>query len=183
VGCLRGGRAEEVDMTITVIRPGTTSDTAAIIALYRAVAATPGGIARAPDEVTASYVEAFVAASLERGVILVAEVDGLPGLAGELHAYRGEVRIFRHVLGDLTVAVHPSAQGRGIGRQLFTTLLDVVTREHPDVSRVELITAESNQRALRLYEGVGFRREGRLAGRITGPGGTRDADIPLAWFR
>ena len=60
---------------------------------------------------------------------------------------------------------------------------DLVTREHPDITRVELITQETNQRALRLYEGVGFRREGRLAGRIRGPDGSLDADIPLAWFR
>lgn len=168
---------------MTTMRPGTRDDAAAIMALYRDVAATPGGIARAPDEVTAEYVEGFVEASLARGLLLVAELEGLPGLAGELHAYRSEIRIFRHVLGDLTVAVHPAAQGQGIGRQLFMTLLDVVTREHPDVTRVELITQESNHRALRLYEGVGFRREGRLAGRIAGPDGTLDADIPLAWFR
>jgi len=81
------------------------------------------------------------------------------------------------------VAVHPAAQGQGVGRQLFVMLLDLVTREHPDITRVELITQETNQRALRLYEGVGFRREGRLAGRIRGPDGSLDADIPLAWFR
>ena len=88
----------------------------------------------------------------------------MPGLAGEVHAYRSELRIFSHVLGELTVAVHPGAQGQGLGRQLFVRLLDVVRREHPDVTRVELITQESNHRALRLYEGVGFQREGRLAG-------------------
>jgi len=107
----------------------------------------------------------------------------LPGVAGELHAYRSELRIFRHVLGELTVAVHPLAQGQGIGRKLFERLLDVVTREHPDILRVELITQETNHRALHLYEGVGFVREGRLAGRIMDHDGRLDADIPLAWHR
>ena len=156
---------------------------AAIEALYRVVGATPGGIARSPDEVSREYVEGFVSKSLERGILLVAELEGLPGLAAELHAYRSELRIFRHVLGELTVAVHPATQGQGIGRKLFERLLDTVIREHPDIMRVELITQETNQRALRLYEGVGFRREGRLAGRIQAPDGTLDADIPLAWFR
>ena len=165
------------------IRAGRAGDAAAIRALYQAVGAIPGGIARSPDEVTREYVEGFVAQSLARGVILVAELPGLPGIAAELHAYRGELRIFSHVLGELTVAVHPAAQGQGLGRQLFVTLLDLVRREHPDITRVELVTAESNHRALRLYEGVGFRREGRLAGRIRNPDGTLDADIPLAWFR
>ena len=165
------------------IRPGRRDDVPAIEALYRVVGATPGGIARSPDEVTREYVEGFVANSLDRGIILVVEAEGVPGLAGELHAYRSDLRIFRHVLGELTVAVHPATQGQGIGRRLFETLLDLVTREHPDITRVELITSETNHRALRLYEGMGFRREGRLAGRVTWPDGRVDADIPLAWLR
>lgn len=164
------------------LRSGRPDDIPAILALYRDVAIRPGGIARAPDEVTPEYVEGFVSRSLARGLILVAELGGLPGLAGELHAYRSDLRTFRHVLGELTVAVHPAAQGQGVGRQLFVRLLELVKREHPHISRVELITQETNHRALRLYEGVGFQREGRLAGRIRGPDGGLDADIPLAWF-
>lgn len=179
----RGLERAAVTTRLIAIRAGTTGDAPAIMALYRTVAAAPGGIARSPDEVTPDYVEGFVSESLARGVLLVAELDGLPGLAGEVHACRSELRIFSHVLGELTVAVHPAAQGQGLGRQLFVRLLDVVRREHPDVTRVELITQESNHRALRLYEAVGFKREGRLAGRIRNPDGTLDADIPLAWFR
>ena len=177
-----GSRTDGAIGAVT-LRPGTAADAPAIAALYRAVAVVPGGIARAPAEVTAEYVNGFVARSLARGVILVAERDGLPGLAGEVHAYRSELQIFAHVLGELKVAVHPMAQGQGIGHRLFVTLLDLVTREHPDITRVELITQETNHRALRLYEGLGFRREGRLAGRIRQPDGTLDADIPLAWLR
>lgn len=165
------------------VRAGHEDDAPAIMELYRAVGATPGGIARAPDEVSPEYVDGFLSASLARGLIFVAELEGLPGIAGELHAYRSELRIFRHVLGELTVAVHPQAQGRGIGKRLFERLLDEVKAGHPDITRVELITQETNHRALRLYEGMGFRREGRLAGRIQAPDGTLDADIPLAWFR
>jgi putative acetyltransferase len=179
----RGSERTVVTTRLTTIRTGRAEDTLAIRALYQAVAATPGGIARSPAEVTLEYVDGFVSRSLSRGVILVAEQDGVPGLAAELHTYRSELRIFNHVLGELTVAVHPAAQGQGLGRQLFVRLLDIVTREHPDVSRVELITQESNHRALRLYEGLGFRREGWLEGRIRNPDGTLDADIPLAWLR
>ena len=165
------------------IRPGRIEDVVAIEALYREVGATPGGIARSPDEVSRDYVEGFVSRSLDRGIILVAELEGLSGLAGELHAYRSDLRIFRHVLGELTVAVHPATQGQGIGRKLFERLLDLVVEEHPDITRVELITSETNHRALRLYEGMGFRREGRLPGRVIWPDGRIDADIPLAWLR
>lgn len=165
------------------VRHGRREDVAAIEALYRVVGEIPGGIARSPAEVTREYVDGFVSRSLDRGIILVAEFEGLPGIAGEVHAYRSELAIFRHVLGELTVAVHPAAQGRGIGRKLFERLLDLVAREHPGITRVELITQETNHRALRLYEGMGFRREGRLAKRIMAPDGSLDADIPLAWLR
>lgn len=165
------------------LRPGRREDAPAIRLLYQTVAATPGGIAREPGEVTNDYVDGFVAHSLERGVLIVAEVPGLLGLAAELHAYRSELRLFTHVLGDLTVAVHPKAQEQGIGRQLFTRLLDEVARDHPDIKRVELITQESNVRALKLYESLGFQREGRLEGRIRNSSGGVEADIPMAWYR
>ncbi|MDQ3517566.1 MAG: GNAT family N-acetyltransferase, partial [Gemmatimonadota bacterium] len=165
------------------LRRGRREDAPAIQLLYQAVAATPGGIARSPGEVTSDYVDGFVARSLQRGILIVAEVPGLSGLAAELHAYRSELSLFAHVLGDLTVAVHPEAQGQGIGRQLFTLLLEEVTRDHPDITRVELVTAESNARALHLYESVGFNREGRFEGRIRNSSGGVEADIPMAWYR
>jgi ribosomal protein S18 acetylase RimI-like enzyme len=165
------------------LRSGRREDVSAIQELYKAVAATPGGIARRPEEVTREYIEDFVSNSLQRGILIVAELPGLAGLAGELHTYRNELHVFSHVLGDLTVAVHPSAQGKGIGRQLFMRLLDEVQRDHPDITRVELITQEGNGRALKLYESVGFRREGRLEGRIRIANGGVEADIPMAWLR
>lgn len=165
------------------LRHGRLEDAAAIRRLYLKVGATPGGIARTPPEVTSEYVNGFVADSVQRGIILVAELPDVAELAAELHAYRSDLEVFRHVMGDLTIAVHPSAQGRGIGRRLFTRLLDEVKHNHPDVSRVELITQEGNARALALYESLGFRREGRLEGRIRAPTGGYEADIPMAWYR
>lgn len=170
-------------MTSALLRPGRRDDAPAIQQLYQEVGAIPGGIARTPPEVTSDYVNGFVEDSLARGIILVAELPGLAGLAGELHAYRSDLDVFRHVMGDLTVVVHPRAQGKGIGRRLFNRLLDEVKQQHPDVLRVELITQEGNARALHLYESLGFRREGRLEGRIRAPNGGYEADIPMAWCR
>jgi putative acetyltransferase len=165
------------------IRSGTPADAPAIRALYQVVGARAGGIARAPDEVTSEYVEGFITKALERGIIIVAELQGMQGLAGELHAWRTHIRSFAHVLGDLTIAVHPDVQGMGIGRRLFTTLLETVERSMPEILRVELVTQESNTRALRLYESLGFVREGRMERRIRTPLGTGvEADIPMAWF-
>jgi ribosomal protein S18 acetylase RimI-like enzyme len=179
---------------VATLRRGRASDVAAIVELYRVVGATPGGIARRPDEVTTEYVSEFVANSLERGIIIVAEFpdkshserseeSARPALAGELHAYRADLFVMKHVMGDLTIAVHPDAQGQGLGRRMFRELLDDVIANHPDVTRVELITQESNVRAQRLYESVGFRAEGRMEGRILGPSGHVETDIPMAWLR
>jgi ribosomal protein S18 acetylase RimI-like enzyme len=165
------------------LRAGRPDDTVAIKHLYETVAAASGGIARTAAEVTRDYVDEFVACSLERGFLIVAERSGMTGLAGELHAYRSDLRNFAHVLGDLTVAVHPDVQGQGIGRMLFTWLLDDVRRNHADILRVELVTQESNARALRLYESLGFVREGKLEGRIRNLIGGVEADIPMAWHR
>jgi ribosomal protein S18 acetylase RimI-like enzyme len=169
--------------TTARIRRGTIEDIGAIRKLYLSVAEQSGGLARIPGEVSADYVRTFVEHSLADGLIFVAEMDGLDGLAGELHAHGDGLHNFLHVLGNLTVAVSPSAQGRGIGRRLFEHLLTDVRQHWPHIQRVELVTQESNQRAQRLYESLGFTREGRMERRIRSPHGGVEADIPMAWLR
>jgi len=167
------------------IRRTAASDAAAIEQLYRLVAAPPGGLAREPDEISTEYIGQFVRRATTDGLgFLAVSADGANGLpAGELHCYPPGPRTFGHVLGDLTVAVHPAWQGRGVGRALFKALLDEVIRNRPAVSRIELVARESNDRAIGLYESLGFRREGRLEGRVRRTDGVIEADIPLAWHR
>lgn len=81
------------------------------------------------------------------------------------------------------IAVHPEAQGRGVGRLLFTRLLGIVARDSPAIVRVELIARESNAHAIALYESVGFRREGRFEARVRSVDGGLEADTPMAWMR
>jgi ribosomal protein S18 acetylase RimI-like enzyme len=152
-------------------------------ALYLAVVRQAPGLARTEEEITAEYVCAFIGNSLAQGVFLVVEDDEDEGLAGEIHTYRNGLRRFSHVLGSLTTAVHPSAQRRGIGRQLFAALLSHVTHQMPDIERVELLTQESHERAIALYESMGFHREGRLERGIRNADGGLEADIPMAWLR
>jgi predicted RNase H-like nuclease/GNAT superfamily N-acetyltransferase len=130
--------------------------------------------------------------SLEGGVALVAVAGGRREggagasgtlIVGSIHASRGVIRALAHVLGELTVAVRPDWQGRGVGRALLERLLAVVRDGRPEIERVELLSRESNARAIRLYERAGFRREGRMQRRIRAAGGELVADVPMAWLR
>lgn len=165
------------------VRSATADDSAAILALHRTVAATPGGVVRAPDEVTPGYIDDAVRASLARGVIVVAEGPSVPGLMGELHTYRDDIAALSHVLAHLTVAVHPAAQGRGVGRALFEALLRIVELERPAIERIELMVRESNVRGRRLYEAVGFVEDGRLERHVRAASGELEADITMGWLR
>jgi putative acetyltransferase len=165
------------------ILDGRPEDRAAIAALYRATSAAAGGLARQPGEITDDYVEGFTGAALERGILLVARDAASDALLGEVHAYPPGPAVFAHVLGELTIAVHPAQHGRGIGRALMRALLQRVIEARPDILRVELVARESNRRAIALYERLGFRKEGRLEARIRGVGGGIEADIPMGWVR
>lgn len=88
--------------------------------------------------------------------LLVAEADGrVVGTAG-LHVKQGKLR---HS-GVIGMMVHDRYQGRGIGRRLLAALLDLADNQLGLV-RVELEVVAANERAIRLYERLGFAHEGR----------------------
>jgi ribosomal protein S18 acetylase RimI-like enzyme len=165
-----------------VIRAGRSDDAPAIRQLYLTVSEISGGLARLPNEITVEYIDEFVKSSLATGLMFIAEEGGR--VLGEIHAYPyGQWRL-KHVLSYLTIAVHPDAQGKGVGRKLFDALLAEVRANRPDITRIELITQESNAHAQRLYESVGFRREGKLEQGIRNQRtGELENDIPMGWVR
>lgn len=164
------------------IEAARPDDASAILAVYRAVAAVEGGILRNVAEVTPEYIDGFLHEALARGYCLVARTgDG--AIAGEIHAYDLGIAKLSHVLGELTIAVHPAHQGAGVGRALFRRLLDIVERERPDILRVELGAQESNTRAIAFYESLGFVMEGRMERRIAIGDGRYEADLLMAWLR
>lgn len=165
------------------INPAKPEDLTAIATLYRAVAAIEGGLARTASEITDDYVANFLKKSLEGGVILVARQLESEQIIGEIHSYALGPKVFAHVLGELTIAVHPAFQGIGAGKALFTELLRQVSENRPDILRVELIARESNQKAIEFYQKLGFQIEGKFVNRIRSVGGGYESDIPMAWTR
>ena len=164
-----------------MIRKATAADQNRILGLYRAVAAVPDGIARTPDEVTDAYVDGFMQRAAHDGIELVYEEGG--ALLGEIHASRVGIASLAHLLTDLTIAVDPQAQGRGVGRALFQALLHEVTVNLPHITRVELFARESNVRARALYASLGFVEEGRLRARVNNARGEAETDTIMGWLR
>ena len=166
-----------------IISAASAQDRKAIVDLYLAVATIEGGLARTAEEISEDYVANFLNKSLESGFCLIARGTADGPIIGEIHSYALGPRVFAHVLGELTIAVHPGSQGLGIGKALFTELLRRIEHERPDILRVELIARDSNRKAIEFYQKLGFKIEGRFENRIRSVGGGYEADIPMAWLR
>ncbi|HEX4709023.1 GNAT family N-acetyltransferase [Phenylobacterium sp.] len=160
------------------IRATSLADAAAILEVHRAAAANGGGLAREPDEMDLAGIEASLAKPLANGVALVARIAGRA--AGEIHASRLGPRQFAHNLTDLTVAVHPDFQGRGVGAALFAALFAEAAKLTPRIERVELMCRDGNLAAVRLYQRLGFVIEGRFPGRVRLKDGTVEDDLAMA---
>lgn len=165
------------------LKRGNTNDIDAVISLYKRVASIEGGLARNQDEITTEYVSLFVQKSVQSGLIYVAVDESTTNIIGEIHCYGADLGVFSHVFGELTIAVDPMHQGKGIGRSLFEKLMNTIINEKPEILRVELIARESNRKAIAFYESLGFAIEGRFEQRIQSVNGGFEADIPMAWIR
>ena len=75
---------------------------------------------------------------MSNGLIIVGEnPDDENELIAEIHAYKAAIQVFDHVLGDLTLVVHPDFQRKKLGRTILTIFLDEVAKNRPDVGKVE----------------------------------------------
>lgn len=157
------------------IRPLSLADAPTVLTLMRRA---EGGLGRLPDEMDPPWMEEALSGALHGGLALGAW-DGSQ-LVGVIKASRMPSVQFQHVLWDLTVAVSPEAQGRGVAHRLFVELLANAAALTPRVERVELVVREGLTHAIRLYERIGFRQEGRFERRFRLPDGTCEADLPMA---
>lgn len=163
-------------------RTAVIEDWEKIKALHLEVSKQKDGIARLENEISDEYVLAFMKKSLERGLMIVAEHPENPEqIVAEIHGAVSDIYVLSHVMTDITIAVHPEFQGKKIGRTILTIFLEEIGRNRPKIGKVTLITRESNTRALRLYQSLGFLIEGRLEMQIRTPDGGYEADIPMGW--
>lgn len=158
------------------IRKGTIGDAEKVYKLYKKVSQREGGIARFEDEVTREYIKGFIKNALDDGVFIVAEKDG--DIVGEIHGYKIGIRVFEHILSNITIVVSPDFCGRGIGKKIFLKFIEE-GKELEGISRMELIARESNEKALKFYESLGFEVEGKMRQRIKNSKGEFEADIMM----
>ena len=159
------------------LRPLSLADAPALLVLMRRA---EGGLGRLPDEMDLRWMEEALSGALTGGLAIGAWDSSQ--LIGMIKASRMPSVQFQHVLWDLTVAVDPESQGRGLGYRLFAELLANAATLTPKVERVELVVREGLTHAIRLYERLGFRREGRFERRFRLSNGAYEADLPMALF-
>ncbi|MFZ4583408.1 MAG: GNAT family N-acetyltransferase, partial [Paludibacter sp.] len=163
-------------------RLATIKDSNKIYELYKEVSKTTGGIARTNNEITEDYIYTFTTKAMNTGLQFVVDNIQEGTIVGEIHCYKLEPKVFSHIFSDLTIVIHPSFQGYGLGNELFKTLLNTVKYELKDILRIELIVRESNKKAILFYEHLGFKKEGKLLNRIRSGKENFEADIPMAWM-
>lgn len=165
------------------VRQANSNDLNKIYSLYKKVAEQTTGIARSSAEITKPYVKSFIRNSAETGIELVIDnPEKKENIIAEIHCYKLTAKVFSHTLSELTIVTDPDFQGKGIGKMIFMHLLDSISNYRNDVLRVELIARESNRKAIKFYQQIGFKLEGRLENRIMNSLGNFESDIPMAWF-
>ncbi|MBN8821156.1 MULTISPECIES: N-acetyltransferase [unclassified Spirosoma] len=164
------------------IRKATPIDKEAILQLHREVARISQGIARTEPEITETYIETLFQTTDQHGLMLVT-INDSGAVIAEIHASKYGLRIFDHILTGLTIAVHPTYQGKGVGKKLFEAFLDNVQHEFPEVSRVELESRASNQKSIGLYQNLGFVLEGRMKHKTRNQDGSYEDSLLMAWTK
>jgi diamine N-acetyltransferase len=147
-------------MQAATIRPAAPDDVPALADLAKRTWSDAFGSSVSPEdeaaELETTRSPAYFVHALERDTILVAESEG--GLLGYVQFGDVDVPGVEARPGDQElhrVYVETALQGQGLGRELMNAAL-----EHPRLAeavRIYLTVWEKNERAIRLYERLGFR--------------------------
>jgi putative acetyltransferase len=148
--------------TIRSVRP---DDAASVLSLLASVVAEPvNNLMREPGEpmFTEEQEREFLAGQAMRpdwcGFVAVAESGEIIGMVTVDGKRRPAVR---HC-GVLGISVAARWRGQGVGRGLMERAI-TCARESGVFTRIELQVTVRNETAIRLYERLGFQREGRHA--------------------
>ena len=146
--------------TITIRRPDA-DDAAALLAYLRGVGAESDFLSFGAEgpPITEPDERVFLAraAASDNALALVAEWQGR--IVGAITFSGGNRARTRHV-GEFGISVARSCQGVGLGRRLLELLIEWA-RAGTIVRKINLVVSVDNERAIALYESLGFEAEGR----------------------
>lgn len=146
------------------IRDALETDSSLLTAAEQSIAATPGFLVPRPHEYTEVDVRRKIAELSRRtnGKYIVAESNG--AIVGHALLDPMGLEAIAHIV-RLSIVVHAGHQTKGIGEAMIKHLITWAKAE-PSVEKIELNVRATNERAIRLYQRVGFQTEGRLRNRI-----------------
>ncbi len=158
------------------VRPAGLADAPALLAYITTLAREPNiDILLEPDEIQFGVPEEeqFLSGYLEADncLFLVAEAAGQ--IVGTLSLDGGRFRSVRHVV-NLGISVEKNHRNRGVGQALLAEAIAWAERSG-FIKRIELIVAVRNDRAIRLYQRLGFEFEGRKRDAVRRLGVSLDA--------
>ena len=140
------------------MRIANESDLPAIVAIYNASIPARRATADTVEVTVASRMDWFRQHAPERHPLLVHERDGrIEGWVG-FQPFRMRPAYAR--TAEISIYLHPEAQGQGLGRRLLDEALDVA-RGLPLTTILALVFAH-NEPSVRLFRSAGFAEWGRL---------------------
>lgn len=161
------------------LRPARPTDAHALAGLFAAVRAEGRWLVTPPSAVSEPG-EAFFIGELIRGagsLALVAEASG--EVVGNVLVSRERSSISEHI-GTLSICVAHEWRDVGTGTALMRAALDWARDE--GLAKVALGVFPDNERAIAVYEHVGFVREGLRRRQYRGEGGVFRDEVLMAWF-
>lgn len=146
-----------------VVRSAEAVDAAGVLAHRVHMAHTSEHGVTQPDEIDPDLrkLERVLTEAAEREyeLLLLAVTEDGARVVGEVDFRSYNRRVLAHV-GQFGISVDQRWRGKGVGTALIRVMLDWA-RAHPTLEKVTLGVYATNHAAIRLYERMGFRLEGR----------------------
>ncbi|ARU63906.1 hypothetical protein CBW65_13505 [Tumebacillus avium] len=136
-----------------IIRPSTAEDAVQLVALDNIAWSTDSAVSDNSWNSTEEYLD-----RCPPGSQIVAESEGV--VCGYVQSRNPTGLPSNDHVAELSIAVHPDYQGKGVGRQLMQAIEDKALREGK--RKVALRVLATNSGAIEFYKRCGYIEQGRL---------------------